>query len=186
MCSTSSSDDRTGPPAPPCSGENALVDNRALAPKSCLPSLEMQSPTAAGGLLPTGDAFTATKITLTSHLFSSTRLRKRTVSRLRLHTSRMTAAFGTCLLPLPTEESSRQNQEKIGRSIQAVLKVVSAPARFWDRGASCFAVRLCVWERLVMRLQRFLEEICWLFEARPALNMLCQNKSPAVDDGSRL
>ena len=35
MCSTSSGDDCTGPPAPPCSGENALVDNRAAAHKSC-------------------------------------------------------------------------------------------------------------------------------------------------------
>ena len=30
-----------------------------------------------------------------------------------------------------------------------VLKVVSAPARFWERGARCFAGRLCVLERLV-------------------------------------
>ena len=36
------------------------------------------------------------------------------------------------------------------------------------------------------KLQRFLEEICWLFEARPALNMLCQNKSHAIEGGSRL
>ena len=37
-----------------------------------------------------------------------------------------------------------------------------------------------------MRLQRFSEEIRWLFEARPALNMLCQNKSHAIEGGSRL
>ena len=49
MCSTSSDDDCTGPPAPPCSGENALVDNRAAAAKSCLPFLQMHSPSAAGG-----------------------------------------------------------------------------------------------------------------------------------------
>ena len=102
-------------------------------------------------------------------------------------------------MPLPAEGSSRQSQKKIGRSIQVVLKVVSAPARFCDRGARCFAVMLCVWERLVIRLQR--EEIYWLFEARPALKMLCQKKSRrrerlgategmngghAVDGGSRL
>ena len=63
MCSTSSGDDCTGPPAPSCSGENALVDNRTAAPKPCLPSSEMRSPTAAGGLVPTGEAFTATKTT---------------------------------------------------------------------------------------------------------------------------
>ena len=63
MCSTSFDCDCTGPPAPPCSGENALVDNRAAPPKSCLPSLEMRSPTATGDLLPTGEASTATRTT---------------------------------------------------------------------------------------------------------------------------
>ena len=48
ICSTSSSDDCTVPPAPTYLGENALVDNRVAAPKSYLPSLEMRSPTAAG------------------------------------------------------------------------------------------------------------------------------------------
>ena len=61
ICSTSFSDDSTGPPALPCSREDALVDNGAAAPKSCLSPLEMRSPTAAGGLLPTGKTSTATK-----------------------------------------------------------------------------------------------------------------------------
>ena len=93
MCSTSFGDDCTGPPTPPCSGENALVDNGAAAPKSCPPSSEMRSPTAAGGLLPTGKASLATRTTplSTSHLFGSTRPRKQILRRLRLHTSRATA-----------------------------------------------------------------------------------------------
>ena len=33
LCSTSFGDDCTGPPAPPCLGEDALVDNRAASPK---------------------------------------------------------------------------------------------------------------------------------------------------------
>ena len=70
MCSTSSGDDCTGPPAPPSLGENALVENRAAAPKSCHPSLEMHSPTAAGGLIPTVERPTATNIT-----YNETRLR---------------------------------------------------------------------------------------------------------------
>ena len=36
---------------------------RRCAPKSCLPSLEMRSPTATGGLLPTGEASIATRTT---------------------------------------------------------------------------------------------------------------------------
>ena len=43
----------------------------------------------------------------------------------------------------------RQNLGKTGCSIQAVLKVVSTPARFGERGTRCFVVRLCVLERLV-------------------------------------
>ena len=63
ICSTSFGDDCTGPPALSCSGENALVDNRAAAPKSCLSSLGMRSRTTAGGLLPTGEASTAINTT---------------------------------------------------------------------------------------------------------------------------
>ena len=37
-----------------------------------------------------------------------------------------------------------------------------------------------------MRLQCFSEEVRWLFEASPALNMLYHNKSHAVDGGLRL
>ena len=55
--------DCTGPPAFPYSWEDALVDNGAAVPKSCLSPLEMGSPTAAGDLLPTGKTSTATKNT---------------------------------------------------------------------------------------------------------------------------
>ena len=36
MCSTSFGDDCTGSPAFPCSREDAMVENGAVAPKSCL------------------------------------------------------------------------------------------------------------------------------------------------------
>ena len=53
MCSTSFGDDSTGPPALPCSRDDALVGNGAAAPKSCLSPLEMHSPTsAASSVLP--------------------------------------------------------------------------------------------------------------------------------------
>ena len=63
ICSTSFGDDCTGPPALPCSREDALVDNSAAAPRSCLSPLEMRSPIAASGLLPAGETSTATKTT---------------------------------------------------------------------------------------------------------------------------
>ena len=50
------------PPDLPCR-EDVLIEDGATTPKSCLPSLEMRSPTAAGGLVPTGEASTATETT---------------------------------------------------------------------------------------------------------------------------
>ena len=41
--------------------DDVLVENGAASPKSCLPSLEMRTITAAGDLLPTGKTSTATK-----------------------------------------------------------------------------------------------------------------------------
>ena len=63
MCSNRFGNDCSRPPAPPCGRDNVLVDNDAAASNSCLPSLGMRTTTAAGGLLPTGDTSTATKIT---------------------------------------------------------------------------------------------------------------------------
>ena len=50
------------PPDLPCR-EDVLVEEGATSPRSCLPSLEMRSPTAAGGLVPTGEASAATETT---------------------------------------------------------------------------------------------------------------------------
>ena len=43
--------------------DDVLVEGGDAAPRSCLPSLEMRSPTAAGGLFPPGEASTATETT---------------------------------------------------------------------------------------------------------------------------
>ena len=50
------------PPGLPCM-DDVLVEGDDAAPKSCLPSLEMRSPTAIGGLVPTGETSTATEAT---------------------------------------------------------------------------------------------------------------------------
>ena len=50
------------PPDLPCR-EDVLVEDGAAAPKLCLLSLEMRSPTTTGGLLPTGEISTTTKTT---------------------------------------------------------------------------------------------------------------------------
>ena len=50
------------PPALPCR-DDVLVEDGAATSKSCLPSLEMRSPSAAGGLLPAGKTSIATETT---------------------------------------------------------------------------------------------------------------------------
>ena len=56
------------PPALPCR-DDVLVEYGATAPKSCLPSLEMRSSSAAGGLLPAADTSTATRTTFNKSPF---------------------------------------------------------------------------------------------------------------------
>ena len=88
----------------------------------------------------------------------------------------MTAAASEDCLLLPTAGGSlRLNPGKIGPLIQAVRKVTSAPAQFWDRDARWFVVRLYGLGQLVTSFRVFSEEIRWLFETRPAL-MPCQEK----------
>ena len=62
ICSTSFGV-KVEPPALPCR-DDVVVENGAAALKSCFPPLEMRSPTAAGGLFPTGKTTTATWTTL--------------------------------------------------------------------------------------------------------------------------
>ena len=63
--------------------------------------------------------------------------------------------FLACCLLLPDGHRDK-NLEKTGCSIQAVLKVVSVPVRFWDRGACYFVVSYSCWSKW-MRLQRCFE-----------------------------
>ena len=132
------------PPDLPCR-DDVLVEDGAVAPKSRLTSLEMRSTTAAGGLVPTGKtSITAARSPPTSHFFGSSRPRRR-IQRtknygLQFHPPRTTAVSGNCLL-LPTPGGSlRQNPDKIGGLIQAIRKVIPAPARFLDSGAHCYVL----------------------------------------------
>ena len=134
------------PPDLPCR-EDVVAEKRAAASKSCLPSLEMRSPTAAGGLLSTGEASTATKPTFNKsplRLYATEETNsKEKQYGLQFHSPGKAAASGNCLLPPPAGGLSRQHRCKIEHSIPAVFKVVSAPARFWDRGARCLVRGLC-------------------------------------------
>ena len=59
---STSSGMKVEPPVLSCR-DDGLVENGDASPKSCLPSLEMRSPSAASGSLLTGETSTATKIT---------------------------------------------------------------------------------------------------------------------------
>ena len=97
------------PPALPCR-DDVVVESGDAASESCLPSLEMHSSTAAGGLVPTGEASTAkeTNFNQPPLRFCSTEETdlEASLRRLQFHPPRTTTAAssrrGTCLLlPLP-------------------------------------------------------------------------------------
>ena len=96
-------------------------------------------------LTSTGGTSTATRTTFDHSTLCFCRTEK-TILRIQLYPPRTTVVSGeiTCLLPPSAGGSLTHNRGKIGCSIQAVLKVVSAPARLWERSARCFVGRLCV------------------------------------------
>ena len=59
---------RVGPPALPCR-DDSVVESGAAAFESCLPSIAMRPLTAAGGLVSTGKAYTASETTSNEALF---------------------------------------------------------------------------------------------------------------------
>ena len=137
------------PPALPCR-EDILVENGDASPKSCLPFLEMRSPSAAGGLLPTGEALTATGTTLNKPplwFYSTEEMDSKTNWRTRiLHVS-----YDSNFLPA-------------AYSFRMVIEIKSGENRMFDPGGSrgrlracpflgswrvCFVVKLFVLEKLV-------------------------------------
>ena len=143
----------------------------------------MRSQTAAGALVPTGEASTAMETISNKPLlrfYATEEMNREDDSKeihgLQFHPPRTTAASsGDCLLLDTGTESLRLNQDKIRLLIQAVHVVTSAPAHFWDPGARWFVVRLYGLGQLVTSCSVFSEEICWLFDTRPA-SMPCQEK----------
>ena len=135
--------------------EDVLVENGAASPKSCFPSFKMRTTTAAGGLLPTGKTSTPKNTTFNEPFLrfylTAEAKSKETNYGLQLHSPGMTTAVPgeiNRLLPPLAGGSLRQNSGRIEHSIQEVLKVVSALARVWERGARCFVVWIYVLERL--------------------------------------
>ena len=99
---------------------------------------------------------------------------------LQFHKPRTTArASRGCLLLRIAEGSLTQNPGKIEPLVQAVLKVTSAPARFWDRGARWFVARFYGLRQLEKSYSVFSDEIRWLFGKRPVLMPRQDKVSPS-------
>ena len=142
------------PPFLPCT-DGVVVENSVAAPKSCLSPLEMRSPTAAGGLLPTDKVSIVTRTTYNQppiRLYSTgeTNSKKTNLRTPILFVSYDSSFRRNKLLAVPS--CRRVIETKYGQNRmfdQAVLKVIPAPARFGKRGARYFVIRLCVSKRLV-------------------------------------
>ena len=94
---------RAEPPDLPCR-EDVLVEDGATSPESCLPSLEMRSSTVAGGLVPTGEASTATETTPNEPLFRLYATEETNPKEKKLWTSIPSAWYDSSfwkLLPVP-------------------------------------------------------------------------------------
>ena len=104
------------PPALPCR-DDVVVESGDAAPKSCLRSLEMRSPSAAGGLLPAGDTSTARETTVNEPLLQFYSTEEENSKKKKLWASIPSAWYDSSfwkLLPAPSclrvvEEKPMQN-----------------------------------------------------------------------------
>ena len=133
MCLTSFGDDSTGPPALPCSRDDALVDNGAEAPKSCLSLLNMRTPTAASDLLSAGTASTATRTT-----FDQLPLWFCPTEETYLRTSNQYAKDYSSFWEMEVLQTKSMQTLMFN---SGGLKIVYASARFWERDVHCVVGR---------------------------------------------
>ena len=97
--------------------EDVLVEEGATSPETCLPSLEMRSLTAAGGLVPTGEASTATETNFNQPplRFCSTEetdleaicSSKRTLSSLRFHWAKKKKVSGCPVVRMSGSDTTK-------------------------------------------------------------------------------
>ena len=114
--------------------DDVLVENDAASPKSCLPSLEMRTTTAAGGLLPTGETSTATKIT-----FNKPALRFYSTEE----TNPKEKHLWTSVLSTWYDSSFWRNKLLGAPSCRRVIETKSMQNRTFDPGGSQGRLRAC-------------------------------------------
>ena len=122
------------PPALSCR-DNVVVEDRAAAPKSCLPSLEMRSPTAAGGLLPTGEISIATKTTFNKSLLRPYSTEEAISKEINLWSSTPPAWYD--------DSSFQRNKLLAAPSCRRVIDTKSRQNRTFDPGRSQGRLRAC-------------------------------------------
>ena len=110
----------------PCRND-VLVENGDASPKSCLPSVEMRSPSAAGDSLPTGETSTATKIT-----FNRPPLQLYPTEETNLRTSTQPVSYDRSFCNLLAALSCRR-----------VIETKSGQNRTFDPGGSQGRLRAC-------------------------------------------
>ena len=159
--------------------DDVLVENGDASPKPCLQFLGMRSPSAAGGLLPAGEAFTAARTTFNKTplcFFSTEEMYSKTNWRTRI----LYVSYDSNFLPAAC-------------SFRMVIDTISGENRMFDPGGSQGRLRACPflesWRVLLcsgyscwsswMRLQRCFEGSTlrdstpyvsvnrWFFAARP-------------------
>ena len=92
------------PPDLPCR-DDVLVEGGDAAPTSCLPSLEVRTTTAAGGLVPTGKTSTSTKTTSNEPLLRYYATEETNLKEKKIWTSISSAWYDSSfweLLPAPS------------------------------------------------------------------------------------
>ena len=127
------------PPALSCR-DDVLVENGTAAPKSCLSPLEMHTPKASGGLLPTGKTSTATRTT-----FVQPTLRFCLTEETDLRTSSLYASYYSNLYLRATPSYRRGIETKSKQNLMFDPGGITGrlpPARLWERGERCFVGRL--------------------------------------------
>ena len=165
------------PPALPCR-DDVVVECGAAASESCLPSLEMRPSTAAGGLVPTGEA---SKVTETNHNQPPLRLCS-TEERDHLEANRKKKSISSA-----SNDSSSVFQERNLSATPYCRRVVDTKSRqnrTFDPGGSQGHLRACPflgpWRALVCgevfragaageEQQRFFGEDSLVLQKRPVL-----------------
>ena len=164
---------KTAPPALPCR-DDVVVESGVAASESCLPSLETRSPTAAGGLVSTSDAFTAKETNFNQPPLRFCSTKETDLEAKKSWTSAPSASY----------DSSSVFQERNLSATPYCLRVIDTKSRqnrTFDPGGSRGHLRACPflgsWRALVCGevIRAFSEEIRWLFVTRPVL-MPCQKK----------